>query len=73
MDIIGSEPNLSFKCSVTIGTMINFHGDSDGHRHGEGTCKWALTTYTCNLLKQDSIPGAGGYVPPALYHTGGFS
>ena len=35
----GSEPNLSAKWTVIIGTMINFHGDFDGHGLREGMCK----------------------------------
>ena len=38
---MGSEPNLSVKWSVTIGTMINFDGDSDWH-----TCKQAFVIFT---------------------------
>ena len=41
-DRLGSEPNLSVKQSVTIGTMTNLDGDFDGHGHGDGTCKQAL-------------------------------
>ena len=26
-------------CPLNIGTMIKFDGDSDGPRHGDGTCK----------------------------------
>ena len=43
---MGSESNLSLKRSVTIGTMINFAGDFDGHGHGDGTCKQALIHQT---------------------------
>ena len=32
-DRMGSELNLSAKRSITIGTLLNFDGDSDGHRH----------------------------------------
>ena len=35
---IGSVPNLPFKQSVSIDTMLNFDGDE----HGEGTCKQAF-------------------------------
>ena len=38
-DRMGSEPNLPVKWSITIGTMINFDGYSDGH----GTCKHLKT------------------------------
>ena len=38
MDHLGSQPIVSVKRSVSIGTMLNFDGDSDG------TCKqaWSL-------------------------------
>ena len=41
-DIMGSEPNLYIKWSVTIGTMINFDSDGAGHGHGDGTCECAF-------------------------------
>ena len=47
MDRMGSEPNLSVKRSVTIGTMISFDGDSDGD--GDGTCKRPFNITTCNF------------------------
>ena len=40
---MGSKPNLSVKRSVVINTMINFDGDFDGYRLGDGTCKQALS------------------------------
>ena len=40
MDRLGSEPNLSLKRSVSVGTMLNF--DSDAHSDGDGTCKQLL-------------------------------
>ena len=39
-DRIGSRAILSIKQSVTIDTMLNFDGDSDGH--GDGKCKETL-------------------------------
>ena len=39
---MGSEPNVSVKRSVSIGTMLNFDGDTDGH--GDGMCKQTLTS-----------------------------
>ena len=39
MDRMGSEPTVSVKWSVSIGTMINFDGDGRGHSDGYGTCK----------------------------------
>ena len=47
---MGSEPNLSAKWSVTIGTMINFDGDFDGHGHGDGMCKQVSTVGLVNTL-----------------------
>ena len=41
---IGSVPILSVKRSVSIDTMLNFDGDGDGHRDGDGTCKQALNS-----------------------------
>ena len=32
----------SVKWSITIGTMLNFDADFDGHGHGDGTCKQAF-------------------------------
>ena len=34
---------LPVKWTVTIGTMLNFDGDGDGHRDGDGTCKQTFT------------------------------
>ena len=42
MDRMGSVPILPVKWTVTIGTMLNFDGDGDGHRDGDGTCKQTL-------------------------------
>ena len=47
MDRMGSEPNLSVKRSVSIGTMLNF--DGDGHGDGDGTCKQAFNQ-KCSFL-----------------------
>ena len=41
-DRMGSEPILSVKRSLSIGTMLNFDSDCDGHGDGDGTCKQAL-------------------------------
>ena len=43
MGRMGDVPILSVKWSVSIGTMINFDGDRDGHGDGDGTCKQAFT------------------------------
>ena len=43
MDRLGSEPILSIKWSVSIGTMLNFDGDCDGNGDSDGMCKQALT------------------------------
>ena len=40
---MGSEPILFIKQSVSIDTMLNFDGDSDGDGYGDGTCKQALS------------------------------
>ena len=42
---MGSVPNLTITWSVSIGTMLNFDGDGDGHSNGDGTCKQALTQH----------------------------
>ena len=42
-DRMDSVPILSVKWTVSTGTMINFDGDGDGHRDGDGTCKQALS------------------------------
>ena len=42
-DRMDSVPILSVKWTVSTGTMINFDGDEDGHRDGDGTCKQALS------------------------------
>ena len=39
---MGFELIVPIKRSVTIGTMINFDGNSDGHGLGGGTCKQAI-------------------------------
>ena len=44
MERMGSKLNLSVKQSVTIGTMINFDGDGEGHGLGDDMSKWAFTT-----------------------------
>ena len=36
-DRMGSKSNVSIK--RPIDTMLNFDGDSDGHGHGDSTCK----------------------------------
>ena len=41
MGRMGSVPILPVKQTVTIGTMLNFDGDGDGHR--DGTSKQTLT------------------------------
>ena len=43
---MGSVPILSVKQSVSIGTMINFDSDGDGHGDRDGTCKQALKRTT---------------------------
>ena len=40
---MSSEPNLSIKRSVSIGTVINIDSDGDGNGHGDGTCKLAFS------------------------------
>ena len=40
---IGSEPNLSIKWPMTIGTVVNFDSENEGYGHRDGTCKWAST------------------------------
>ena len=49
---MGREPILSIKWSVSIDTMINFDGDRNGHRDGDGTCKQTLKN---PLLKENNI------------------
>ena len=39
---MGLESVLHATLSVTIGTMLNFGGDSDRDGHGAGTCKHTL-------------------------------
>ena len=39
---MGSEPNLSIKQSISIGTMLNFDSDTHGHGDSDGTCKQTL-------------------------------
>ena len=41
-DRLGSEPILSIKRFVSIGTMLNVDSDYDCDGHGDGTCKQAL-------------------------------
>ena len=50
-DRMGSEPNLSIKWSMTIGTMVNFDSDSEGYGHRDDTHKWAstLTSTQCHV------------------------
>ena len=55
MDRMGSEPNLSVKQSVTIGTLILFDSDFDGHGHGDGTCKQDLNPYSSVFIKVTKI------------------
>ena len=43
MDRMGVQPILPIKVSVTIGTMLNFDGDFDGHGDGDITCKQTLS------------------------------
>ena len=35
---------------ITIDTMLNFDSDFDGHGHGDGTCKHALSLNICSKL-----------------------
>ena len=42
MDRMGSVPILPIKQTITIGIMLYFDGDRDGHRDGDGTCKQAF-------------------------------
>ena len=59
---MGSELNLSVKPSVTIDTMLNFEGDFDGHRHGNGTCKQTLTLIMFFFSRlQQPMPGQYNY------------
>ena len=51
MDRMGSKPNLSSKRSVTIGIMVNFDGDSDGHV--DGTCKRALISLSISVSQYE--------------------
>ena len=44
---MGSELNLLIKWSITIGTMINFDGDGDGHWYRNATCKAVFTLDVC--------------------------
>ena len=44
-DRLGSEPILSIKRTVSIGAILNFDGDFDGH--SDGTCKQALMPVFC--------------------------
>ena len=55
-DRLGSEPILSIKWSVSIGTMLNFDGDCDGHGEGDGTCKQALKDITLILRSVRTFP-----------------
>ena len=48
---MGSVPILSVKQSVSIGTMINFDGDEDGHGDGDGTCKQTLP-FKCFIQRE---------------------
>ena len=61
---MGSEPNLSVKGSVAIGTMINFDGDNDGDGDGHSTCK--LTTHMRNVwsIWPENWKGGGGESTP---------
>ena len=58
MDRMDSEPNLSIKQPISIGTMLNFDGDRHGDGDDGGTCKQALTLYKFQL---------GLYLP--FWHT----
>ena len=51
MGRMGTEPILSVKRSISIGTMLNFDGDGDGdgHRDGDGTCKQAFKGQTVDF------------------------
>ena len=49
-DRMDSEPNLSVKRSITIGTMVNFDGEFDGHGHGDGTCEQTFTEHAAFIL-----------------------
>ena len=40
MERMGSEPNLSVRQPVTIGTMLKLNGDENGN--GNGMCKQAF-------------------------------
>ena len=46
MGRMGTEPILSIKRSISIGTMLNFDGDGDGDGEGDGTCKQAIILTT---------------------------
>ena len=39
---IGVQSILPVKMSITIGTMLNFDNEFDGHSDGDGTCKQTL-------------------------------
>ena len=43
MDRKGVQLILPVKVSVTIGTMLNFDSDFDGHGDGDNKCKQILT------------------------------
>ena len=42
MDRMGVQSILPMKVSITIGTMLNFYDEFDGHGDGDGTCKQTL-------------------------------
>ena len=51
VDRLGSEPIMSVKWSVSIGTVINFDGDTDG------TCKQTLRPYShCTSAIASAVP-----------------
>ena len=43
MGRMGVQPIFPIKVSVTIGTMLNFDSDFDGHGDGDITCKQTLS------------------------------
>ena len=45
LDRLGSKSIMFIKWSISIGTMLNFDGDCDGHSDGDGTCEQALSVW----------------------------
>ena len=60
---IDSEPNLSIKRSVSIGTMLNFDRGDDGHGDGGGTCKQAFRQTYADRSHSMPIATCSQFVP----------